>query len=77
MVEVDAMSNQRSGKWKPAAMPDGNTDMKLRNFFRTAASVVDEDSDAQFYFEQIVEHINNGGNLYSDDPIAIRRILET
>ena len=51
--------------------------MKLRNFFRTAASVVDEDSDAQFYFEQIVEHINNGGNLYSDDPIAIRRILGT
>ena len=37
MVEVDAMSNQRSGKWKPAAMADGNTDMKLRNFFRTAA----------------------------------------
>ena len=69
------MSNQRSGKWKPAAMSDGNNDMKLRNFFRTAAKVVEEDTDAQFFFEQIVEHINGGGNLLTDDPVAIRRIL--
>ena len=44
------MSNQRSGKWKPAAMSDGNNDMKLRNFFRAAAKVVEEDTDAQFFF---------------------------
>lgn len=69
------MSNQRAGKWKPAAMSDGNMDMKLRNFFRTAAKVVEEDTDAQFYFEQIVEHINNGGNITTDDPVAVRRIL--
>lgn len=69
------MSNQRAGKWKRAAMSDGNMDMKLRNFFRTAAKVVEEDTDAQFYFEQIVEHINNGGNITTDDPVAVRRIL--
>lgn len=56
-------------------MSDGNMDMKLRNFFRTAAKVVEEDTDAQFYFEQIVEHINNGGNITTDDPVAVRRIL--
>ena len=69
------MSNQRSGKWKPAAMSDGLNDMKLRNFFRTCAKVVDEDTDAQFFFEQIVEHINKGGSIMTDDPVAVRRIL--
>ena len=54
---------------------DGLGEMKLRNFFRTCASVVEEDTDAQFYFEQIVDHINNGGNIGSDDPVAVRRIL--
>ena len=69
------MSNQRSGKWKPAAMSDGMSEMKLRNFFRTCAGVVEDNSDAQFYFEQLVEHINNGGNISTDDPVTIRRIL--
>jgi|TARA_R100000081_G_C4817471_1_gene176402 hypothetical protein len=69
------MSNQRSGKWKPAAMSDGMSEMKLRNFFRTCAKVVEEESDAQFYFEQLVEHINNGGSISTDDPVAVRRIL--
>lgn len=69
------MSNQRSGKWKPAAMRDDLSDMKLRAFFRTAASVVEPDSDAQFYFEQLVEHITDGGALTTDDPVAVRRIL--
>lgn len=69
------MSNQRTGKWKPAALDNGATDMKLRNFFRCCASVVEPDSDAQFYFEQIVEHINNGGSVMIDDPVTVRRIL--
>jgi len=69
------MSNQRGGKWKPAALNDGANDMKLRNFFRTCARVVEDESDAQFYFEQIVEHINNGGSISTDDPVAVRRIL--
>lgn len=70
------MSNQRSGKFKPAAMRDnGLNDMKLRAFFRTAASLVEDNSDAQFYFEQLVDHISDGGSLNTDDPIAVRRIL--
>ena len=75
MMRRIPMSNQRSGKWKPAAMSDGLNDMKLRNFFRTCAKVVDEDTDAQFFFEQIVEHINKGGSIMTDDPVAVRRIL--
>lgn len=69
------MSNQRVGKTHKAAASDGLAEMKLRNFFRTAASVVGDDTDAQFYFEQIVEHINGGGSVMTDDPTAVRRIL--
>ena len=69
------MSNQRAGKTHKAAASDGVGDMKLRNFFRKAATVVGDDTDAQFYFEQIVDHINQGGNIMTDDPVAIRRIL--
>lgn len=69
------MSNQRSGKTHRAAASDGMNDMKIRNFFRTAASVLKDNSDAQFYFEQVVDHINNGGNIMTDDPVAVRRIL--
>lgn len=69
------MSNQRAGKTHRAAANDSMQDMKLRNFFRTAAQLVEPESDAQFYFEQLVEHINAGGNIMSDDPSTIRRIL--
>jgi|TARA_R110000796_G_scaffold153732_2_gene270323 hypothetical protein len=69
------MSNQRMGKTHKAASNDGMADMKLRNFFRTAALVVEPDTDAQFFFEQIVEHINAGGNIMTDDATAVRRIL--
>lgn len=69
------MSNQRVGKTYRAAANDGMQDMKLRNFFRTAAQVCEDDSDAQFYFEQIVDHMNNGGSVMTDDPTTVRRIL--
>jgi hypothetical protein len=69
------MSNQRAGKTHKAAASDGMQDMKLRNFFRTCARVCEDDTDAQFFFEQIVDHINNGGNIMTDDPVAVRRIL--
>lgn len=69
------MSNQRAGKTYKAAASDSMSDMKLRNFFRTAATMVEDGSDAQFFFEQIVDHINDGGNIMSDDPTTIRRIL--
>ena len=70
------MSNQRAGKFKPAAMRDGGlNNMKLRAFFRTAADLVEDNSDAEFYFEQFVDHISNGGSLSSDDPVVVRRIL--
>ena len=69
------MSNQRAGKTHKAGANDGMGEMKLRNFFKAAANVVGEDTDAQFYFEQIVDHITAGGNIMTDDPVAIRRIL--
>ncbi len=69
------MSNQRAGKTHRAAASDSLTDMKLRNFFRTAASLMEDQSDAQFYFEQIVDHINDGGSVMVDDKSSVQRIL--
>ena len=69
------MSNQRRGKTYRAAASDGMQDMKLRNFFRTAANVLESEPDAAFYFEQVMEHITKGGSIMTDDPVAVRRIL--
>lgn len=69
------MSNQRAGKTHRAALGDGSNDMKLRNFFRTAAELMEDESDAQFYFEQIVEHINGGGSIMVDDQTSVAKIL--
>lgn len=69
------MSNQRAGKTHRAAATDSLTDMKLRNFFRTAAELMDDESDAQFYFEQIVDHINSGGTIMTDDRNSVAKIL--
>lgn len=62
------MSNQRAGKTYRAAANDGLGEMKLRNFFRDCAEILNEagESDAAFYFEQVVDHINNGRSLPSD-----------
>lgn len=67
------MSNQRSGKTHRAALGDGMQDMKLRNFFRTCAELI-EDEDAAYYFEQVVDHLNSGGSLPSEKS-EISRIL--
>ena len=69
------MSNQRGGKWKPAALDNGTTDMRLRNFFKTCVRALEDEPDSQFYFEQIVDHINQGGSIMTDDLVAVRRIL--
>jgi hypothetical protein len=56
------MSNQRAGKFKPAAMRDGDTNgLALRSFFRRAKELLEEkgDEDAAFYFEQCEEWISN------------------
>ena len=69
------MSNQRAGKTHRAAAGDNLNDMKLRNFFRAAAELMEDESDSQFYFEQIVEHINGGGSIMVEDKMAVAKIL--
>ena len=69
------MSNQRAGKTHKAAANDGMQDMKIRNFFKTCVGVLEDEPDAQFYFEQVVDHINQGGSIMTDDLVAVRRIL--
>lgn len=69
------MSNQRAGKTYRAAANDGTQDMKLRNFFRDCAEILEtENNDAAFYFEQLVEHINLGKSLPTDRK-DIQRLL--
>jgi hypothetical protein len=36
---------------------------------------LEDEPDSQFYFEQIVDHINQGGSIMTDDLVAVRRIL--
>ena len=61
------MSNQRSGKWKSASISDGNG-MKTVTFFKNAKNVLEEmgHDDAAFYFEQVEEHLRQGGGLPND-----------
>ena len=51
--------------------------MQLRNFFRTCKQLLEDtgNDDASFYFEQVEEHISNGGSIYTDDKQSISRIL--
>ena len=71
------MSNQRAGKMHRAGANDSLKDMHLRTFFRAAAQLLEDtgNEDAAFYFEQVEEHISNGGSIYTDDRQSISRIL--
>ncbi len=62
------MSNQRTGKWKSAALDSGLSQMKLRNFFRDCKELLEEngEEDAAFYFEQVMDEINEGRTLPGD-----------
>ena len=62
------MSNQRGGKWKKASLDSGLSQMKLRNFFRDCKEQLEEngEEDAAFYFEQIMDEINEGRTLPGD-----------
>lgn len=68
--------NQRMGKTHKAAANDGLGEMKLRNFFRTCKELLEEngDTDAAYYFEQIVDEINSGKSL-PNDRREISRLL--
>lgn len=63
------MSNQRRGKWKPAALNDGGqtNDMALVQFFKSAKESLEQygESDAAFYFEQCEDWIRSGKSLSS------------
>ena len=61
------MSNQRPGKWKSATLRDGSG-MQTVTFFKTARKLLEEygHEDAAYYFEQVEEHLRDGGKLSSD-----------
>ena len=71
------MSNQRAGKTHRAAANDGLREMQLRNFFRTGKQLLEDtgNEDAAFYFEQVEEHISNGGSIFTEDKQTVSRIL--
>jgi hypothetical protein len=61
------MSNQRAGRTYRAAAND-NSGMGVYLFFKNAAQVLNEAGyeDPAFYFEQIVDHLRDGGGLPKD-----------
>ena len=61
------MSNQRAGKWKTATLRDGNG-MQTVTFFKIAKQLLEQygEEDAAFYFEQVEEHLRQGGGLPND-----------
>lgn len=70
------MSNQRSGKSHAAALGDGRDAMALKNFFRTAAELLEKNGneDAAFYFEQVQSYLESGGHITPDER-EVSRIL--
>lgn len=68
--------NQRAGKTHRAAASDGLGDMKMRNFFRTCAELLNDNGqeDVAYYFEQIVDEINKGKPLPAERK-EISRLL--
>ena len=61
------MSNQRSGKTYRAAAND-NSGMGTVLFFKSAVEALNDAGydDAAFYFEQVVDHLRDGGGLPKD-----------
>ena len=61
------MSNQRAGRTYRAAAND-NSGMGVDLFFKNAAQALNEAGyeDPAFYFEQIVDHLRDGGGLPKD-----------
>jgi hypothetical protein len=68
--------NQRPGKMHRASAFDDMSEMKMRNFFKTCAQLLkdDESDEGAFYFNQIVDHINEGKSLPTDSA-SIARML--
>ena len=61
------MSNQRSGNTYRAAAND-NSGMGTLLFFKSAVEALNEAGyeDPAFYFEQVVDHLRDGGSLPKD-----------
>ena len=70
--------NQRAGKTHRAALGSGMQEMHLRNFFRSCKELLEDAGEphslAAYYFEQLQEHLEDGGTL-PQDKRDIQRIL--
>lgn len=68
--------NQRAGKTHRAALGDGNTMMRLKNFMETCQKLLEGEghTESAFYFEQLSEYFASGGELI-DDRKETSRIL--
>lgn len=69
------MSNQRSGKWKPAAMSDGGKidAMVLCQFFKSAKEALESAGyeDSAFYFEQCEDWMREGRSFNKDARVIL------
>lgn len=60
---------QRAGKYKKPTF-SGYSEMAVYDFFKRARVALEQkgEEDAAFYFEQVEEHLTQGGRL--SDPIS-------
>lgn len=67
---------QRPGKTHRAGLGDDNQLMRIKNFMQMCAEVLgDNDNDSSaFWFEQIVDHIMDGGSIPTERK-EVSRIL--
>lgn len=69
------MSNQRSGKWKPASMSGGDKidSMVLCQFFKSAKEALERAGyeDSAFYFEQCEEWMREGRSINNDARVIL------
>lgn len=68
--------NQRAGKTHRAAMDNSMADMRLMTSLKNLHAALEDadETEAAFYFEQLIEHIRNGKPMPSSFREA-QRIL--
>ena len=68
------MSNQRPGKLQKPL--DRNGDMQVYKFFKTASKLLSKEGkeDEAFYFEQIVDWLQNGKPLPTSEEQIIKAL---
>lgn len=64
--------NQRKPNMKPASLSQSSVSMSQLRFFKNCVNELEETGkqEAAFYFEQLVDHIQDGGALTENQDVS-------